>query len=318
MPIGTTNQLRSARCYTVPSWSVMSCRTGCASPMASEPSCLPSTKRMRHRCSKVFSERGVSAEMMTDEDDEPTRDAVIQRLESGSTSIVINCFLASYGTDIPSVECIVLARPTRSLVMFLQMVGRGRRPSPETGKTDCVLVDHGHVCEALGLPQGDFEWTLNPERNVNREAIERARTTVPEATRTCGECKTLWLTSEQGNSCPSCGWRHAPRSKVIEVQAADLEEMADELTIQPNDPLVVRFFQEALGYRYKRSPQKWRENPKGARWACWCAVKEKFKLTQERPPHQFWELPVLTAGLEVEGWMKYRDIRWARSKRRAA
>ena len=265
-----------------------------------------------------FQQRGVPAEMMTDDDDEATRDAVIGRLESGTTLVVINCFLASYGTDIPSVECIQLARPTRSLVMFLQMVGRGRRPSPETGKTDMILIDHGHCCEALGLPTTDFEWTLDPTRNVNREAQEHARKVIPESTRTCAECSTLWLTSEQGNSCPSCGWKAAPRARAIEVQPADLEEMADEISIQPNDPQVVRFFQEALGYRQKHSPQKWLDNPKSVRWACWCAVREKFKLAQERPPGRFWDLPALPAGLEVQGWMKYRDIRWARSKRRAA
>lgn len=265
-----------------------------------------------------FQRRGVPAEMMTDDDDEPTRDAVIERLESGSTVVVINCVLASYGTDIPSVECIQLARPTRSLVMFLQMVGRGRRPSPETGKTECLLIDHGHCCEALGLPQGEFEWTLDAQRNINREAMERARKQIPESTRTCGECGTLWLTSEQGNSCPSCGWKPAPRAKEVEVQPADLEEMADEVTIQPDDPQVVRFFQEALGYRQKHSPQKWRDNPKGVRWSCWCAAKEKFKLVQERPPSRFWDISALPAGLEVQGWMKYRDIRWARGKRRAA
>src|SRR5262249_35761750 len=106
-----------------------------------------------------FQRQGISAEMLTDEDDELTRDEAIARLESGSTQILLSCFLLSYGTDIPPVECIVLARPTRSLVMYLQMVGRGLRPSPDTGKRDCILIDHGHVVETLGLPQSDFGWT---------------------------------------------------------------------------------------------------------------------------------------------------------------
>src|SRR5882724_3126434 len=49
----------------------------------------------------------------------------------------------SYGADLPTVECIVLARPTRSVVMFLQMVGRGMCPAP--GKSHFLLVDHGRV-----------------------------------------------------------------------------------------------------------------------------------------------------------------------------
>ena len=61
-----------------------------------------------------FLRQGITAEMLTDADEEATREEVIDRLERGSTQVVINCFLLSYGADIPAVECIVLARPTRS------------------------------------------------------------------------------------------------------------------------------------------------------------------------------------------------------------
>src|SRR5579871_1967449 len=69
---------------------------------------------------KGFSSIGVACEMLTDQDDEPTREAAVARLEAGSTTIIVSCFLMSYGVDIPSVECVVLARPTRSVVMYLQ------------------------------------------------------------------------------------------------------------------------------------------------------------------------------------------------------
>lgn len=80
-----------------------------------------------------FLQRGIAAEILTSTDDEETRESVIGRLESGRTLVVLNCFLLSYGVDVPSVECVVLARPTRSLNMYLQMVGRGyesRRANP--------------------------------------------------------------------------------------------------------------------------------------------------------------------------------------------
>lgn len=266
-----------------------------------------------------FQQNGIAAEMLTDDDGEEAREEVIARLESGVTKVVINCFLMSYGTDIPSVECVVLGRPTRSLVMFLQMVGRGMRPCPETGKVDCILIDHGHCVENLGLPTGDFEWTLNPAVNVNREAIEQARKNTPEATRTCKECNALWLTSEQGNACPECGWKPAPRSKPVTVQKAELTELADAAEpVHAGDPRVVRFYQEALGYRQRHSPERWLTEPKKVRWACWCRVKERFEFPDTKPiPSMYWNLPALPCGIEVSGWMKSRDIKWARRRRAA-
>lgn len=43
--------------------------------------------------------------------------------------------------DFPEIDCVLLARPTRSHNLFLQMIGRGLRLSPHTGKTNCLLID---------------------------------------------------------------------------------------------------------------------------------------------------------------------------------
>ena len=268
-----------------------------------------------------FLRNGIKAEMLTDQDDEATREEVVARLERGDTHVVLNCFLLSYGVDVPSVECIVLARPTRSLPMYLQMVGRGSRPSLETGKHDCVLIDHGHVVENLGLPQSDFPWTLDETRNVNREAQERARNAATETLRTCKQCTALWLTSEQGHACPECGWTPAPKAKPVTVQRADLQEMADDdrKPVWASDPRVVRFFREACGWYAKHWPERWREKQKSGRWASWMNTVEKFGFSESvRIPTSFWELEPLPGGLEVSGWCQHRLIKRARSKARAA
>jgi DNA repair protein RadD len=267
-----------------------------------------------------FRQQGVAAEMLTDQDDEVTREEVVGRLERGETSIILNCFLMSYGVDVPSVECIVLARPTRSLTMYLQMVGRGLRPSPDTGKANCVIIDHGHVVESLGLPQSDFAWTLDPNRNVNTEALKvHGRKRPDERPRTCSECKALWLTSEQGNACPSCGWTPVPKAKAIGVRDADLEELADaENALTPADPSVMRFFQESCGWYARRWPDRWRAKPNGGRWWAWVGVREKFKFNENTGmPSRYWEAEPLPPSADVSGWLQYRVIRYARGKARA-
>jgi DNA repair protein RadD len=266
-----------------------------------------------------FRREGVAAEMLTDQDDEATREEVVGRLERSETSIVVNCFLMSYGVDVPSLECIVLARPTRSLTMYLQMVGRGLRPSPETGKAACVIIDHGHVVESLGLPQSDFAWTLDTHRNVNTEALKaQSRKSADEKPRTCGQCKALWLTSEQGNACPSCGWTPVLKAKPIRVQDADLEELADVVEATPQDERVMRFFREACGWYARRWPDRWMAKASSGRWWAWLGVREKFKFGEEvRMPSAYWEAAPLPPSIDVSGWLQYRIIKYARGKAKA-
>lgn len=266
-----------------------------------------------------FLRQGINAEMLTDADEEATREEVIDRLERGSTHVVINCFLLSYGADIPAVECIVLARPTRSLTMFLQTVGRGLRPSLETGKSDCILIDHGHVVENLGLPQSDFGWSLDDKRNASREAGERAKSAA-EAMRTCRECSAIWLTSELGHACPECGWKPLPRSRPITAVDADLEEMTDaEDSPTPQDKRVVTFYREACGYFARRTPEKWMDKQKSVRWRAWCETRAKFRFDEStKKPGHYWDLSPFGPSAEVSGWLQHRIIKFARSRAKAA
>lgn len=261
-----------------------------------------------------FLRAGIAAELLTDNDDEETREEVIARLEKGQTTVVVNCFLMAYGVDIPAVECIVLARPTRSVVMFLQSVGRGLRPAP--GKESCILIDHGRVVENLGRPTDDFGWTLDDERNINKDAAEtQARQNADERPRTCPECSYLWVVSEEGSACPGCGWKPTPIPKRITASDANLVELdaANESAISPANPVVQQFFQEALGDYIRLKPHVWKETPNKARAASWHAVKEKFGLSVDKIPSNFWRVEPITPTPATVGWLKYRRIRFAKS-----
>ena len=67
------------------------------------------------------------------------RQEIIDGFKSGKILTVFNVNVLTTGFDFPALDTIILARPTMSLALFMQMVGRGIRPSPE--KKDCVLVD---------------------------------------------------------------------------------------------------------------------------------------------------------------------------------
>lgn len=276
-----------------------------------------SSKAHGAELTQEFCRAGVAAELLTDSDPEPTREEVFARLESGQTRIVVNVFLAAYGLDIPTVECIVLARPTRSLVMFLQMVGRGMRPAP--GKTDFLLIDHGRCVDTLGLPHVPREWSLDERKNVNAEARERySRKSCQEKPRTCPECSHAWLVSEEGYACRHCGWFPTPKPKSVEVENAELDELDCENSrqITPHSPEVGKFYREAVSWYASRWPSRWSDKPKSGRWWAWSQTRTKFTFPDLPMPRGFWDAGLLPTSAETDGWLRSQLIRWA--KRRAA
>lgn len=281
--------------------------------------CFAVSKAHGAQLAQEFTQAGVAAELITDADPESTREEVIARLEGGQTQVLVNCFLMSYGVDLPTVECIVLARPTRSVVMYLQMVGRGMRPAP--GKADFLLIDHGRVVESLGLPHAPREWTLDEGRNINIEAREQlARKASEEKPRTCPECHHMWLVSEMGEACRECGWVPAPRPKAVAVQAADLAELEWEDTPQttPQSPDVAQFYREAVYWYGARWPDRWRNRPKGGRWWAWSQTRERFGFAETLAmPRAFWEAQPVPVSAAVNGWLKSQMIRFAKRRRAA-
>eukprot|EP01134_Creolimax_fragrantissima_P006533 CFRG6533T1 len=87
----------------------------------------------------VFNAAGIEAVSVTSMSKPDFRREVLGRLRDGSIPVVINCGIFTEGTDIPSTDCLIMARPTKSSVLFQQMIGRGLRLFP--GKVDCLVLD---------------------------------------------------------------------------------------------------------------------------------------------------------------------------------
>ncbi len=94
-----------------------------------------------YQLADAFLAAGVPAEVVTGDTDPEVRQGMYDRLASGKTLVLCNCMVLTEGWDEPSVECIVVARPTKSPGLYIQIVGRGLRPSRATGKTGCIVLD---------------------------------------------------------------------------------------------------------------------------------------------------------------------------------
>lgn len=99
---------------------------------------LPLIKTSQKFC-KMLNEAGFAAAEVNG--DSKDRAEILKDFENGRYNILCNSMLLTEGWDCPSVDCIVVLRPTKIRSLYCQMVGRGTRLSPETGKTELLLLD---------------------------------------------------------------------------------------------------------------------------------------------------------------------------------
>lgn len=146
-----------------------------------------------------FRASGVTAEHLDGETLAEEREAILARLASGETRVVCNMGVLTEGFDCPRVKCVVLARPTKSLSLFLQCAGRGLRPWEGVS---AILLDHAGCVQVHGFPQDDREWSL--EGKKKRAKAPAVRTcpscyaALPAATPVCPECGHVFERAERG------------------------------------------------------------------------------------------------------------------------
>lgn len=87
----------------------------------------------------TFRSAGVPAEAVSGETPEEERRRLLAAFRAGEIKVLTNCAVLTEGWDEPSLDCILMARPTKSKALYLQMIGRGARPYP--GKQDCLIID---------------------------------------------------------------------------------------------------------------------------------------------------------------------------------
>ena len=109
------------------------------------------------RCiAEYYQEQGVNAVAIDSHTPVKERELLISSFRSGELQVLVNVDIFSEGFDCPDVEFIQLARPTLSLAKYLQMVGRGLRPSK--GKKNCMIIDNVGLYRVFGLPSQIWDW----------------------------------------------------------------------------------------------------------------------------------------------------------------
>lgn len=107
---------------------------------------------------KKYNEAGIPAVHLDGTASDEERKSIFAAFKSGRYEVMSNVGIACYGYDEPSIRCVQLARPTKSLALYLQQIGRGTRPFEE--KSSYILLDHANCIIEHGLPNAERDWKL--------------------------------------------------------------------------------------------------------------------------------------------------------------
>jgi superfamily II DNA or RNA helicase len=164
---------------------------------------------------ELFRQHGYTADYVCGKDSDERRVRVLKSFERGETQILFSCEVLIKGYDQPDITCGIVARPTRSRSLHIQMLGRLLRPHP--GKDYALILDHGGNIARLGFPDDPLPTTLDMrERGVS--SIDRPDPEEPEPWN-CPQC--MFLVPPRNRECPQCGFTPR-RPHDIEIMPGNL------------------------------------------------------------------------------------------------
>lgn len=175
-----------------------------------------------------FRAAGIPAEHLDGETPDDERKAIIERFRTGETLVLCNVNIVTEGFNLPNIEAVQIARPTKSLSLWLQMVGRGLRTAE--GKAHALILDHTDNFARLGMPDANHIWLLEGV-TVAKEKLKRKRNNQIE--------------------------RDDDLFEIVETESVVLQEVtaidAEKLRLQEEFKNLEKLFETAAHNRYKES-----------------------------------------------------------------
>jgi superfamily II DNA or RNA helicase len=165
---------------------------------------------------------GISAKHLDANTPANERDQTLSEWRDGKFTVLSNMGLFIEGLDVPAASCCILARPTKSLTIYLQAVGRVMRP--HESKTDCIILDCAGLTYEHGFVDDHREWTLNGK-------IKRPKDDVP-AVHICEECFAAYSKAQHPNECPECGFETPTEQRETKHADVDMVELTKDVMAQ--------------------------------------------------------------------------------------
>ncbi len=217
------------------------------------------------------------------------RKKTIDGFKAGDIRLVSSVDILTKGFDYPEASCLIMARPTKSLIVHIQQCGRVLRVAP--GKDNAILLDHGGNVARLGFPTDELPTVLcNGERN-NSEA--KPAESLPKP---CPKCE--FIKKPGIHTCPQCGFAPEKATHVVfkdcELKKIEKVSMDDKSTWYA----MLLHYARSKGHKDGWAAHKYRE-----KFGVWPARKTGIHPT---PPNS-----------EVTGWITHLYIKHAAETKKA-
>jgi superfamily II DNA or RNA helicase len=233
------------------------------------------------------------------------RDELLRQLGNGELDLITNCMVLTEGWDMPEVGCCVLARPTRKMGLYRQMIGRVLRPAP--GKPDAIIIDHAGAVHRHGFAEDRVVWTLDPDRLAdNPTHASRSENDISSRLVDCTQCGAL---RTGGEPCRHCGFMPVRKPQYQSFIDGDLAHVTQGGTKRHAYSLAERkeWYLQFLSIIAERNG-----NPARA----YHLYREKFG--NEKPPWAWRSETPIPASPEVRSYERSRRIAYAKAVARAA
>ena len=150
---------------------------------------------------RKFNSEGISAVEVDGTTSKEKRDLAVRKFREQEIKILVNVNLFTEGVDLPNVDCVIMARPTASLALYLQFSMRCLNPRP--GKT-AIIIDHANNFKQFGYPDDDRDWkkAIKSGKQKSKFLLTDSGISIT----TCDYCFAVVKASEvKDGKCPICG-----------------------------------------------------------------------------------------------------------------
>lgn len=154
-----------------------------------------------HYIAAEFNEAGITARSVNGKTPQDMRDHIVRMFRDQRIKILVNVNLFTEGVDLPNVDCVIMARPTASLALYLQFSMRCLNPRP--GKT-AIIIDHANNFKTFGYPDDDRDWkkAIKSGKQKSKSLLKDPGLSIV----TCDYCFAVVKASEvKDGKCPICG-----------------------------------------------------------------------------------------------------------------
>ena len=251
-----------------------------------------------------FLDQGIRSAYQDAQTSDGDRKAIERGFHNGQLQVVCNIGTLTTGVDW-DVRCLVLARPTKSEILYTQIIGRALRTAP--GKDYALILDHSDTTQELGFVTDIHHDHLHDGKKREAREAENKSKSLP---RPCPQCASL--TPRLARVCQDCGFKLPLASGVTEKDGVLVELVPGQMHAQKKG--AARTYTVEEKRRFHAELLWWaRDRDKSPGW-----VLANYRQKHNEWPPRGWTLdePMGTS-FEVASWLRSRQIAWAKGRAKA-